>query len=129
VALRSLLPEALPARSEARSRPPPTFRLVDATNRYVTLAAPWDLVRDGQTERAAVVLRTSLEALHVIACELAPFLPATSDELRTRLQAPALGGETRWNVLPTGARLRRGGRSSGGSGRKTRPPTTGSHNR
>ncbi len=86
-----------------------TFRLVDATNRYVTVAAPWDLVRDGQTERAAVVLRTSLEALHVIACELAPFLPATSDELRTRLQAPALGGETRWNVLPTGARLRRGG--------------------
>jgi methionyl-tRNA synthetase len=85
------------------------FRLVDATNRYVTLAAPWDLVREGQTERAAVVLRTSLEALHVIARELAPFLPAASDELRARLQAPALGGQNRWNALPTGARLRREG--------------------
>lgn len=85
------------------------FRVVDATNRYVTLAAPWDLVREGRTERAAVVLRSALEALHVIARELGPFLPAASDELRDRLQAPALGGETRWNALATGARLRRGG--------------------
>jgi methionyl-tRNA synthetase len=81
------------------------FRLVDATNRYVTLAAPWDHAREA---RAAATLRTALEALHVIARELAPFLPATSHDLRARLHAPPIEGEFGWNALPTGAALSRG---------------------
>ncbi|BDG04783.1 methionine--tRNA ligase [Anaeromyxobacter oryzae] len=84
------------------------FRLVDATNRYVTTAAPWEDVREGRQGRAAATLRTALEALHVIARELAPFLPGASDDLRTRLRAPPLEGGVGWNVLPTGAPLTRG---------------------
>jgi methionyl-tRNA synthetase len=84
------------------------FRLVDATNRYVTSAAPWEHARKGRAARAAATLRTALEALHVIARELAPFLPATSDDLRTRLQAPPLEAQAGWNALPTGVPLSRG---------------------
>jgi methionyl-tRNA synthetase len=84
------------------------FRLVDATNRYVTSAAPWKHAREGRAGRAAAALRTALEALHVIARELAPFLPATSEELRARLRAPPLEGPSGWYALPTGAALSRG---------------------
>ncbi|WP_242342959.1 methionine--tRNA ligase [Anaeromyxobacter terrae] len=84
------------------------FRLVDATNRYVTTVAPWEHAREGRAARAAATLRTALEALHVIARELAPFLPATSEDLRTRLQAPPLESRFGWNALPTGVPLSRG---------------------
>jgi len=84
------------------------FRLIDATNRYVTRAAPWKHAREGRGARAAATLRTALEALHAVARELAPFLPATSEKLRTCLRAPALENRAEWNVLPTGASLSRG---------------------
>jgi methionyl-tRNA synthetase len=84
------------------------FRVVDATNRYVTAAAPWEHAREGRAARAAGVLRTALEALHVIARELAPFLPATSDDLRARLQAPPLEAQVGWNALTSGVPLSRG---------------------
>jgi methionyl-tRNA synthetase len=84
------------------------FRLVDATNRYVTTAAPWEHAREGRAARAAATLRTALEALHVIARELAPFLPATSNDLLARLRAPALQGGVGWNVLPSGEPVSRG---------------------
>jgi methionyl-tRNA synthetase len=53
-------------------------------------------------------VRTLLETLRVIARELQPFLPSTACELQTRLQVPALEVESKWNVLPTGARVRPG---------------------
>ena len=84
------------------------FRVVDATNRYVTTAAPWEHAREGRAARAAATLRTGLEALHVVARELATFLPATSHDLRTRLRAPPLEGRVDWNALPTGVPLSRG---------------------
>jgi methionyl-tRNA synthetase len=84
------------------------FRLSSDTNRYVTRVAPWDLVRTGRAKRAKAVLRNVLETLRVIARELEAFLPSTAHELQTRLQAPALEVENKWNVLPTGARVRPG---------------------
>ncbi len=99
------------------------FRLVDATNRYVTSAAPWQHAREGRPARAAATLRTALEALHVIARELAPFLPTTSEDLRTRLRAPTTEGRVDWNVLPTGVSLSRGApffRRIGDGGNATR---------
>jgi methionyl-tRNA synthetase len=84
------------------------FRLVDATNRYVTSTAPWQRSGEGRAARAAATLRTALEALHVIAQELAPFLPATSEDLRARLRAPPLERSGGWNALPTGVLLSRG---------------------
>lgn len=85
------------------------FRLVDATNRYLTAAAPWEHARAGRRARAAAVVRTALEALHAIARELAPFLPATSDELRSRLRAPPLEAEVGWGGLTSGTPLARVG--------------------
>ncbi|HET7826230.1 MAG TPA: methionine--tRNA ligase [Anaeromyxobacter sp.] len=98
------------------------FRLVDATNRYLTSAAPWRHAREGRADRAAATLRTALEALHVVALELAPFLPATSDDLRARLRAPPLERAGGWNALPSGAPVSRGAplfRRIGPSAQKT----------
>jgi methionyl-tRNA synthetase len=107
LALRSEVDEAVDRLSldEALSA---IFRLVDATNRYVTTAAPWEHARAGRAARASAALRTALEALHVIARELAPFLPATSSELLARLRAPPLERPVGWNILPAGAPLSRG---------------------
>ena len=85
------------------------FAYVDETNRYLNRTAPWSLLREGRGGRAGTVLRGALEALHVVACELAPFLPATSRALRARLGTPAGEGEAGWNALAEGAVLGRGG--------------------
>lgn len=78
------------------------FRVIDAANRYVTRAAPWQRAREGRAGRAAATLRTALEALQVVAQELAPFLPATSERLLAHLGPPTREGCLDWNVLPTG---------------------------
>lgn len=85
------------------------FRAIDATNRYLTHAAPWTLVAKGESERARSVLRTGLEALSAITAELGPFLPAAAEVLRRGLGTPASDQHANWNLLPTGGRL---GRSS-----------------
>lgn len=85
------------------------FGYVDETNRYLNRTAPWHLLREGRGRRAATVLRAGLEALHVVACELEPFLPATSGALLARLGAPAAGDGAGWNALPEGGPLGRGG--------------------
>ena len=85
------------------------FVLVDRTNRYLNRTVPWDLLRRGRQRRAEAVLRTGLEALHVIARELEPFLPAASQALRVRLGAPPLQADVGWNALPEGALLGSGG--------------------
>ena len=54
---------------------------------------PDKLMRTIRGFQESRVMLTALEALHVIARELAPFLPATSGDLRTRLKAPPLEGQ------------------------------------
>ncbi len=78
------------------------FRVIDAANRYVTRAAPWQHAREGRPERAAGTVRTALEALHVVARELEPFLPETAERILARLRPPTPHGRVDWNVLPTG---------------------------
>ncbi|ABS27291.1 methionine--tRNA ligase [Anaeromyxobacter sp. Fw109-5] len=98
------------------------FRLVDATNRFLTIAAPWEHAREGRAALAAATLRTALEALHVIARELAPFLPATSEDLRRRLEAPPLEDQVGWNALPTGRPLSKGPPLFRRTGERVTPP-------
>jgi methionyl-tRNA synthetase len=78
------------------------FRVIDAANQYVTRVAPWQHAREGRADRATATLRTALEALHVVARELAPFLPGTSEQLLAVLRARTHDPRTDWNVLVTG---------------------------
>lgn len=84
------------------------FRAIDDTNRYLTDQAPWALAAEGHAARAGAVLRAALEALNVLAAELAPFLPACAGELRLRLGSPPQERARRWNALATGTAIRRG---------------------
>lgn len=110
LALRGRVDEAVArfALDEAVAR---VFELVEAANRHLARTAPWALLKAGQRARAGSALRTSLEALRVVAEELRPFLPSAAAALAARLCAPdrpALAGVD-WNALATGARLARGG--------------------
>jgi methionyl-tRNA synthetase len=82
------------------------WKLIELENRTLDRTAPWALIKRGEHEAAAQLLRALLEALQVIARELAPFLPRASHLLSKSLCAPpASETQERWNVLPTGERL------------------------
>lgn len=57
------------------------FELIHAANRCIDQTAPWSLIKAGEIERAARILRSLFETLATIGLELAPFLPSTSRDL------------------------------------------------
>ena len=66
------------------------FRLVDATNEYITESAPWALARNpADAERLSQVLYDVAEALRIAAVLLQPVMPSASGEILRR------AGETR----------------------------------
>jgi methionyl-tRNA synthetase len=66
------------------------FRLVDATNEYITESAPWALARNpADAERLSQVLYDVSEAVRIAAVLLQPVMPSASNEILRR------AGETR----------------------------------
>jgi methionyl-tRNA synthetase len=63
---------------------------VGATNKYVDQTAPWQLAKEGQTERLGQVAYTVLEALRWLSISLWPFMPHKCDALRHQLGLPPL---------------------------------------
>jgi len=61
------------------------FSLISDCNRFIDHTAPWTALKNGDTVSAEGVLRSVLETLRVIACELASFLPQTSARLSSTL--------------------------------------------
>jgi methionyl-tRNA synthetase len=66
------------------------WELVGATNKYVDQTAPWQLAKEGQTERLGQVAYTVLEALRWLSISLWPFMPHKCDALRHQLGLPPL---------------------------------------
>jgi methionyl-tRNA synthetase len=67
------------------------FRLIDATNEFIAASEPWHLAKNDQgAGKAALdrVLWTAAEGLRIAAVLLAPVMPASSEEILTRLGAP-----------------------------------------
>jgi methionyl-tRNA synthetase len=78
------------------------FGIVDATNEFITEAAPWTLAKDpGQSARLDAVLFDVAEAIRVAAVLLLPIMPSSSAEILRRV------GE---RTTPAGLRLDRDGR-------------------
>ena len=72
------------------------FRLVDTVNEYIAASEPWSLAKRDDGQRALdEVLWTSAEALRVAAVLLGPAMPGSSEEIQTRVGAPASGAERR----------------------------------
>jgi len=91
------------------------FGLVDASNRYLELRAPWTAAKDpALEERLRTTLYTCCEALRVIALLCSPFMPEAADEILSRLglgRAHELGAgpeSTAWGGITIGATTTKG---------------------
>jgi len=98
------------ARFDLRAAATALWDLVDAANRCVTIARPWELARAEIAGQAASgadlddVLSVLVTACRLLAREAGPFLPAASERLERALDAndPALGRRLFTKVPPRG---------------------------
>ena len=68
------------------------FTMLSRANKYIDETTPWTLAKDeGQKERLGTVLYTLLEAIRWGATLLAPFIPATAEEILTELNTTVRG--------------------------------------
>ena len=68
------------------------WRAIDAANKYIVTTAPFTLVKDPASRpRAGAVLHHLLEALYVIAVQVAPFLPESAAKILAWLNLPSGG--------------------------------------
>lgn len=85
-------------------------KLAGRVNLYVEESAPWNLAKSEDTaDELAAVIYNSLEAIRIIALYMAPFMPATSAEVFSRLGQGSIAdvrdieAAGRWGQLPAGA--------------------------
>ena len=57
------------------------MNVIRATNRYLEQTAPWTLAKEGNMERLATVLYTSLEVLRIVGGTLKPVMPEKMEKL------------------------------------------------
>jgi methionyl-tRNA synthetase len=84
---------------------------VRKANKYIADTQPWQLVKDGNTERVNTVLACCVEALRCASVLLEPIIPEKSKELRRQL---GLTGEVKladaatWGLSPAGTQTQVG---------------------
>jgi len=87
------------------------FTMLSRANKYIDETTPWTLAKDeSQRERLGTVLYTLLEAIRWGAVLLAPFIPATSEEILNELGTSVRGYATigtsdKFGALVTGERV------------------------
>lgn len=87
--------------------------LVDATNRYIDMTAPFKLAKDeSQRDRLATILYTCAEAVRIVLLYLRPIMPEAADRGLAQLgwKAPdvSLTEQARWGALPPGTETVKG---------------------
>jgi methionyl-tRNA synthetase len=97
-------------RSDPRRALEALFRIVDAANGYLEKREPWRAAKDpARAAELGTTLATACEALRIVSLWLAPFLPAASAEIQTRLELrPGEGGlladAAAWGAVPLAGR-------------------------
>jgi methionyl-tRNA synthetase len=94
-ALQAVMAEAVPAADAAMNAFAPhealgqLWRIVDATNGYITEQEPWVLAKDPQeAQRLDAVLYNAADALRCLAVTLSPFMPQATHKLWVALGMP-----------------------------------------
>jgi methionyl-tRNA synthetase len=88
--------------------------LVDATNRFIEVTAPFKLAKDPtQRDRLGTILYNCAEALRLALVYLAPIMPQTSPRGLTQLGWQIPAGQTfeqigQWGVLRPGTKVIKG---------------------
>ena len=88
------------------------WELVRRCNKYIDETAPWQLVKEGKTERFGTVLYNCLETLRFVSLLVSPVMPEAADEIRRQMGLSAefitaqnLDCLKEWGGLPTGIPL------------------------
>jgi len=66
------------------------WKLINQANIYIENEAPWKVAKAGDNDKVAEILYNLCDVLKVVSCLIAPFMPATSENIRAQLN---LGGE------------------------------------
>jgi methionyl-tRNA synthetase len=61
------------------------WELVRRGNKYIDETAPWQLAKEGNTERLSTVLYNCLETLRFTALLVSPFMPESANEIRRQM--------------------------------------------
>jgi methionyl-tRNA synthetase len=61
------------------------WTLISQSNVYIEKQAPWSLAKKGENEKLALVLGALYKALQLVAEQIAPFMPETSDRILRQL--------------------------------------------
>jgi methionyl-tRNA synthetase len=90
------------------------WELVDATNKYIDQAGPWNLIKtDEGKERLKTVMYNSAESLRVLGVLLNPFMPESTTSLmqqlgvETSIEAQGMISINEWGGLKTGSQTQK----------------------
>jgi methionyl-tRNA synthetase len=84
---------------------------VRKANKYIADTQPWQLFKDGNTERVHTVLACCVEALRCASVLLEPIIPTKSKELRAQLGLTGevkLADAAQWGISPAGRQTQTG---------------------
>ncbi|MGI6603683.1 MAG: methionine--tRNA ligase [Firmicutes bacterium] len=89
------------------------WELVKRANKYIDEAAPWTLVKNGESERLATVMYNLAEVLRILAVMLVPYLTHASQAIWEQLGLPGKAADQgwaarKWGLLSPGVQTRRG---------------------
>ena len=88
------------------------LELVRATNRYVEQNRPWDLAKNGRTERLATVLYNAADSLRISSILLSPIMPEKCKAIRKQLglniEDEISLESCRWGGLKSGLKIEPG---------------------
>lgn len=73
------------------------WELINRANKYIDEVAPWELAKQGDTERLSQTMRLLLEVNHLVAVLIVPFMPGTAEEIFKRLGTPRKASDVCWS--------------------------------
>jgi methionyl-tRNA synthetase len=77
------------------------WRLLAETNQYLVEREPWNLIKEGPSQRLSRILWNGLEAVRIVATGLLPIMPRAAAEVLAAVGSPEL--PTNLNALAWGA--------------------------
>ena len=75
------------------------WELVSAANRYVAEREPWKLAKEKTSDRLSTVIYNSFEAIRLTALMLSPFMPETTEKIRSQIPFAIDGKALEWGGL------------------------------
>jgi methionyl-tRNA synthetase len=89
------------------------WSLINQTNRYIEISAPWKLSKESKSGDLKLVIRTLMEVLRVVSLSVWPFMPYTGETIWRQLGIAepiekTFFGENMWGFFEKGGKVAKG---------------------